>query len=126
MRVLMLGWDFSPRLSGGVGSACQGLANALARAPEALRTEVLFVLPRLRGDEEAENVRLLSGEQAGDGAEVRSTGSVEPPMSPREPPRTRAVTPEPPPPLPPTLPTPADALRLLEIDSPLRPYLSPS
>src|SRR5262245_51709276 len=59
MRVLMLGWDFSPRLSGGVGSACRGLALALTRAPEPLRTEVLFVLPRLRGDEASGNVQLL-------------------------------------------------------------------
>src|SRR5262245_17957791 len=57
MRVLMLGWDFSPRLSGGVGSACQGLTNALTRAKEPQATEVLLVLPRVRGDEEPENVR---------------------------------------------------------------------
>ncbi|NOT32087.1 MAG: hypothetical protein HOP15_16695, partial [Planctomycetes bacterium] len=62
MRVLMLGWDFSPRLSGGVGSACQGLAGALARADGSLRTEVVFVLPRLRGDEEPEDVRLLASD----------------------------------------------------------------
>jgi hypothetical protein len=61
MRALMLGWDFSPRLSGGVGSACQGLANALARGGASERTDVLFVLPRVRGDEEAEHVRLFSG-----------------------------------------------------------------
>src|SRR4029077_20768130 len=44
MKVLMLGWDFSPRLSGGVGTACRGLAQALARTEAPLGAEVLFVL----------------------------------------------------------------------------------
>jgi glycosyltransferase involved in cell wall biosynthesis len=125
MRVLMLGWDFSPRLSGGVGTACRGLAQALARAE--LGAEVLFVLPQLRGDEEPEKVRLL----ASDGApEARAARAPEPEARAlRDEPR--AEEPAPPPPAPrsaqgaPTLPTPAEALRLLTIDSPLRPYLSP-
>ncbi|MSR62165.1 MAG: glycosyltransferase family 1 protein [Planctomycetes bacterium] len=134
MRVLMLGWDFSPRLSGGVGSACQGLANALARAAEPLATEVLFVLPRTLGDEEPERVRLLVEADATRAPEVERT-------APRrvEAVRTSAVRAhvlaaqakeaavaelEGPPP-PPTLPPPSEALRLLTIDSPLRPYLSP-
>jgi len=133
MRVLMLGWDFSPRLSGGVGSACQGIANALARAPEPLTTEVLFVLPRLRGDEEPEKVRLL----ASDGRRLEpgsapSAPSAPPPPAPRpEPPQEQVARepdaePEPARTESSTLPSPAEALRLLAIDSPLRPYLSPA
>ena len=44
MRVLMLGWEFPPHISGGLGTACFGMTQALARAG----TEVIFVLPRLR------------------------------------------------------------------------------
>ncbi|MCB9851128.1 MAG: glycosyltransferase [Phycisphaerales bacterium] len=42
MRVLMLGWDFPPVVSGGVGTACQGLTRALAAAG----THVTLILPR--------------------------------------------------------------------------------
>lgn len=161
MRILMLGWDFSPRLSGGVGSACRGLANALARAPEPIGVEVLFVLPRLRGDEEPERVRLLAGDRPAEAPALRRLAPAPaparlvaaavpaggpPPPSPssaraRKAPAlpARAAAPERAPPAPepapaedasgeppPTLPSPAEALRLLAIDSPLRPYLSPS
>ncbi len=42
MRVLMLGWEFPPFISGGLGTACFGLTKALSRQ----HVEVLFVLPR--------------------------------------------------------------------------------
>lgn len=42
MRVLMLGWEFPPYISGGLGTACYGLTKAL----DAAGHEVLFVLPR--------------------------------------------------------------------------------
>jgi glycogen synthase len=38
----MLGWEFPPYISGGLGTACHGLTRALTR----LDTEILFVLPR--------------------------------------------------------------------------------
>lgn len=172
MRVLMLGWDFSPRLSGGVGSACRGLANALARAPEPIGVEVLFVLPRLRGDEEPERVTLLAGDRPPEAptqrllapapaparlsasralpsaprsgatrAEKTTTGTMlaepEPSATPtptpfaaeapeHEPARETATSESEPAGKPPLLPSPSEALRLLEIDSPLRPYLSPA
>ena len=47
MRVLMLGWEFPPFISGGLGTACQGLTRALAR----LDMEILFVLPTALGAE---------------------------------------------------------------------------
>ena len=42
MKVLMLGWEFPPFISGGLGTACYGLTKALGD----LGTEILFVLPR--------------------------------------------------------------------------------
>jgi glycosyltransferase involved in cell wall biosynthesis len=41
MKVLMLGWEFPPVLSGGLGTACLGLTRALT----ALGTDVIFVVP---------------------------------------------------------------------------------
>ena len=38
----MLGWEFPPFISGGLGTACYGLTKAMS----SLGTEVLFVLPR--------------------------------------------------------------------------------
>ena len=42
MRVLMLGWEFPPFISGGLGTACYGLTKGL----DQIGAEVLFVLPR--------------------------------------------------------------------------------
>ncbi|MCG3181215.1 MAG: D-inositol-3-phosphate glycosyltransferase [Phycisphaerae bacterium] len=42
MRVLMLGWEFPPFISGGLGTACYGLTRAMSRHG----IEVVFVLPR--------------------------------------------------------------------------------
>lgn len=41
-RVLMLGWEFPPFITGGLGTACHGLTKALDRAG----VPVTFVLPR--------------------------------------------------------------------------------
>ena len=49
----MLGWEFPPFISGGLGTACQGLTQAMTR----LRTRILFVLPKAVGSVgSAENV----------------------------------------------------------------------
>ena len=42
MKVLMLGWEFPPFISGGLGTACYGLTKGLTE----LGVQVLFVLPR--------------------------------------------------------------------------------
>src|SRR5262245_30696737 len=42
MRILMLGWEFPPVISGGLGTACRGLTAGLDRA----NVRVLFLLPR--------------------------------------------------------------------------------
>lgn len=56
MRVLMFGWEFPPHISGGLGTACYGLTNSLGKED----VDVLFVVPKLHGDEPAERVRLIS------------------------------------------------------------------
>lgn len=43
MRILMYGWEFPPRISGGLGTACYGLTKALAAAGH----RITFVLPKL-------------------------------------------------------------------------------
>jgi glycogen(starch) synthase len=46
MRILMLGWEFPPRIAGGLGTACFGLVRALDR----LGQRVTFITPDPRGD----------------------------------------------------------------------------
>ncbi len=41
MRILMFGWEFPPRMSGGLGTACYGMTKALA----GLDHRIFFVLP---------------------------------------------------------------------------------
>ena len=41
IRVLMLGWEYPPRFAGGLGKACQGLSQAMAK----LNSQVFFILP---------------------------------------------------------------------------------
>src|SRR5436190_4373743 len=56
MRVFMLGWEFPPFISGGLGTACYGLTKAMS----GLGTEILFVLPRPVTSPFSTHVRLLS------------------------------------------------------------------
>ncbi|MCM2324086.1 MAG: glycosyltransferase family 4 protein [Oligoflexia bacterium] len=56
MKILMLGWEYPPHISGGLGTACEGLTTALGR----LRINMDFVVPRLFGEERAPHMRLLA------------------------------------------------------------------
>ncbi len=56
VRVLMLGWEFPPFISGGLGTACYGLTRALNQ----LGVRVTFVLPRVVDREYVTHVRLLT------------------------------------------------------------------
>jgi len=58
MRILMLGWEFPPFISGGLGTACAGLTRALAHAGH----EVTFVLPKPVDPEARSHIRLVSPE----------------------------------------------------------------
>ena len=52
MKVLMLGWEFPPHISGGLGTACHGIVKGLGRIPD---TKVIFVVPKVFGGERAKN-----------------------------------------------------------------------
>jgi len=60
MRVFMLGWEFPPFISGGLGTACYGLTKALDR----LGTEIIFVLPTMVQSRYTTHVKLLSPDLA--------------------------------------------------------------
>ncbi|HUR26661.1 MAG TPA: glycosyltransferase, partial [Planctomycetota bacterium] len=59
MKVLMLGWEFPPHISGGLGTACYGLTQGLAHSG----VEVVFVVPKAYGDEDTRYVRILGADQ---------------------------------------------------------------
>lgn len=48
MKVLMFGWEFPPHISGGLGTACYGLVKGLVHHNQ----DIIFVVPKLWGDEE--------------------------------------------------------------------------
>lgn len=55
MRVLMFGWEFPPHISGGLGTACLGIATGLV----ANNVEVLFVVPKKHGNEDAGDIKVV-------------------------------------------------------------------
>jgi glycogen synthase len=85
MRVLMLGWEFPPFITGGLGTACYGLTKALSRR----QNDITFVLPKTIGGECAEgsHVKLMSPQSpaAAQGGrapqDVASTYAYEPPIA---------------------------------------------
>ena len=96
MRVLMLGWEFPPFISGGLGTACYGLTKALSQR----LTDVTFVLPKMVDGEFAEDlhVRLLAQQSpsaaTGDRAPeaIASTYAYQPEVTETEPEAFRHVT----------------------------------
>lgn len=56
MRVFMLGWEFPPFISGGLGTACYGLTKAMS----SIGTDVMFVLPRPVATPFSTHVKLVS------------------------------------------------------------------
>lgn len=59
MKILMFGWEFPPFISGGLGTACFGITRALT----ARGVEVIFVLPRIAGEDRRSHVRLVSASE---------------------------------------------------------------
>jgi len=55
----MLGWEYPPEITGGLGTACEGLTRALTRAG----IDVLFVAPRTSARSESEHLELLGCDQ---------------------------------------------------------------
>lgn len=56
MKIFMLGWEFPPFISGGLGTACYGLTKAM----DQLGMQVTFVLPKAIDSKYATHVKLLS------------------------------------------------------------------
>ncbi|NQT01166.1 MAG: glycosyltransferase family 4 protein [Planctomycetes bacterium] len=56
MKIFMLGWEFPPFISGGLGTACYGLTKAM----DQLGLEVIFILPKMVESSYVTHVKLLS------------------------------------------------------------------
>jgi glycogen synthase len=56
MKILMLGWEYPPHISGGLGTACEGLTIGLSR----LKVAVHFVVPQISGNEYAPHMTLVA------------------------------------------------------------------
>jgi glycogen synthase len=56
MKVLMFGWEFPPHISGGLGTACFGLTQSLAR----INTHILFVVPKADDHQPFDGVDVIS------------------------------------------------------------------
>jgi len=56
IRVFMLGWEFPPFISGGLGTACYGLTRAM----DQLGVKVTFVLPKMVESSYVTHVKLLT------------------------------------------------------------------
>lgn len=52
----MFGWEFPPHITGGLGTACYGMCKGLL----AQGVEVIFVAPKLHGDEDASVARMVN------------------------------------------------------------------
>lgn len=57
MKTFMLGWEFPPFISGGLGTACYGLTKAMS----GLGTKIIFVLPRAG---QSSHIKIVSTEGA--------------------------------------------------------------
>ena len=54
MKILMLGWEFPPFISGGLGTACYGLTRAMSQCG----AEITFVLPKPVASEYSSHVKM--------------------------------------------------------------------
>ena len=52
----MFGWEFPPHIAGGLGTACYGMTQGLARND----VEVIFVMPKASGDEDESFVKVVN------------------------------------------------------------------
>jgi glycosyltransferase involved in cell wall biosynthesis len=59
MNVLMLGWEYPPNIAGGLGVACEGLTRAMSQRD----VNILFVVPKLLGGEDAGHMHLADSFQ---------------------------------------------------------------
>jgi glycosyltransferase involved in cell wall biosynthesis len=133
VKVLMLGWELPPRISGGLGTACAGIVRGLV----AHGVEVLFVVPHMDGDERLPGAQVVGADRVPlDDCAPRAPQSPSQ-MVRRSEIRSRAVSSEH---VRPESPSAAERLatesfeertlppdvRVHSIASPLRPYMSAS
>ena len=80
MKVLMLGWEFPPHITGGLATACAGLCEGLHRHG----VEVTFVIPRAHGDEDQRFARVIGCNEVevDDEIEAHADDDVEPEPEP--------------------------------------------
>jgi len=69
-RVLMFGWDVPPHMGGGLGTACLGIAQGLAKNG----VQVLFVMPKASGDEDGSVAKIIN---ASDVEMLQNTEKIE-------------------------------------------------
>ena len=69
MRTFMLGWEFPPFISGGLGTACYGISKAL----DQLGVKITFVLPSANSAHPAEYVKMISAKDALQGKEIKTS-----------------------------------------------------
>ncbi|HHP7242738.1 MAG TPA: glycosyltransferase [Cyclobacteriaceae bacterium] len=55
MKILMFGWEFPPKHTGGIGVACRGITNALADEGH----DVTFVVPNYENHQKPDNISLI-------------------------------------------------------------------
>ena len=94
----MFGWEFPPHISGGLGTACFGMTQALAKRG----AEIIFVLPRVDGS-------------AGQNGFLRMRGASGMPVSPQIAENMALAGQD----------LWASSIRCLPVESPLVPYLTP-
>lgn len=58
-KVLMLGWEFPPQISGGLGVACEAMTSALLRTGQ---VEILFVIPKSPEVSSANGTRVVGAD----------------------------------------------------------------
>jgi len=71
MKTLMLGWEFPPFISGGLGTACYGLTKAMSQ----LGMEITFVLPIADKSSYAGHLKMLNAEghlQSGEQSKLKN------------------------------------------------------
>lgn len=69
MKIFMLGWEFPPYISGGLGTACYGLTRAMSE----LGLKITFVVPKPIEAPQASHVKMLSPSQVRASAGRRQT-----------------------------------------------------
>ncbi|MFA6401958.1 MAG: glycosyltransferase [Salinivirgaceae bacterium] len=60
MKVLMFGWEFPPNISGGLGTACQGMAKGLVSFND---INLTFVVPKAYGDENTQGMKFIGASE---------------------------------------------------------------